>query len=97
MNFSQFDALVKIIQGKELTNPEAKAPAAGMLNLLGTHNGKARFQGHERFSHDPNGTLHLYGKEDSRIGRKMGHFTLLGDNQETLLEDLRMLKNQYEL
>lgn len=96
-SYSQFDALVKIIQGEKLTSPQLKTPAAGMLNLLGTQNGKARFIGHERFSQDPKGALHLYGKEDSRIGRKMGHFTLLGDNQETLLEELRILKNQYEL
>lgn len=97
MSYSQFDALIKIIQGEKLTTPKPKTAAAAMLNLLGTQNGKARFVGPDHFHLNPQGTLHLYGKEDSRIGRKMGHYTLLGDNQESLLKELRTLKDQYEL
>jgi 5-(carboxyamino)imidazole ribonucleotide synthase len=96
-DYSQFDALIKLILNRPLTPPVLKTPAAGMLNLLGTQNGKANFQGDEAFHHNPNGFLHLYGKEDSRIGRKMGHFTLLGTNQEQLLKELSQLKSRYQL
>jgi 5-(carboxyamino)imidazole ribonucleotide synthase len=68
-----------------------------MLNLLGTQNGKANFQGNKAFHNNPQGFLHLYGKEDSRIGRKMGHFTLLGQNQDELFKELSILKSQYQL
>jgi 5-(carboxyamino)imidazole ribonucleotide synthase len=30
----------------------------------------------------PNLKLHLYGKHHARPGRKMGHFTVIGDNAE---------------
>lgn len=96
-DYSQFDAMIKLILNRPLTPPILKTPAAGMLNLLGTQNGKANFQGDEAFHHNPNGFLHLYGKEDSRIGRKMGHFTLLGTNQEQLLKELTQLKSRYQL
>jgi len=30
--------------------------------------------------------LHLYGKKEPRMGRKMGHFTVLGDEPEKIKE-----------
>lgn len=96
-DYSQFDALIKLILNQPITTPKLKTPAAAMLNLLGTQNGKANFQGDEAFHQNPQGFLHLYGKEDSRIGRKMGHFTLLGQNQEQLLLELSLLKSRYQL
>lgn len=93
-DYSQFDALIKLILNRPITPPQLKVPAAAMLNLLGTQNGKAKFQGDEAFQQ---GFLHLYGKEDSRIGRKMGHFTLLGQNQDELLKQLTILKSRYQL
>jgi 5-(carboxyamino)imidazole ribonucleotide synthase len=96
-NYSQFDALIKLLLHEPLDAPELKTPAAAMLNLLGTQNGKANFQGDEEFHNNPQGFLHLYGKEDSRIGRKMGHFTLLGNDQETLLKNLTHLKTRYQI
>ena len=35
---------------------------------------------------DPKVKLHLYGKGEAREGRKMGHFTVIGDTVETILE-----------
>jgi 5-(carboxyamino)imidazole ribonucleotide synthase len=96
-DYSQFDGLIKLILNQPLTPPQLKTEAAGMLNLLGTQNGKANFQGNMAFHNNPQGFLHLYGKEDSRIGRKMGHFTLLGHNQDELFKELSILKSQYQL
>lgn len=96
-DYSQFDAVIKLILNRPIVTPKLKTPAAGMLNLLGTQNGKAHFQGDEAFQQNPIGFLHLYGKEDSRIGRKMGHFTLLGQNQDQLLKELTILKSRYQL
>ena len=96
-DYSQFDALVKLIKDEPLSIPLLKTQAAGMLNLLGTQNGKAQFKGDDAFQKNPQGFLHLYGKEDSRIGRKMGHFTLLGDDQEKLLKTLSDLKTRYQI
>jgi 5-(carboxyamino)imidazole ribonucleotide synthase len=96
-SYSQFDALTSLTLGLPLSIPLVKVPSAGMLNLLGTQNGKANFTGDERFQRNPLGFLHLYGKENSRIGRKMGHFTLLGENQESILSELKILKTRYSI
>jgi 5-(carboxyamino)imidazole ribonucleotide synthase len=39
--------------------------------------------------------LHLYGKRRAKGLRKMGHVTLLGDDAEDLLTDVRMLKDAW--
>jgi 5-(carboxyamino)imidazole ribonucleotide synthase len=36
--------------------------------------------------------LHLYGKSEPRVGRKMGHFTVLADTIDAALEKARALK-----
>ena len=41
---------------------------------------------------DPAAKLHLYGKNEPRPGRKMGHFTLTGSNVGPLLDRARVLK-----
>jgi 5-(carboxyamino)imidazole ribonucleotide synthase len=41
---------------------------------------------------EPNVKLHLYGKREPRVGRKMGHFTVTGDSSEAALEAARQLK-----
>ncbi|HEX2099746.1 MAG TPA: hypothetical protein VHF69_03725, partial [Candidatus Synoicihabitans sp.] len=36
--------------------------------------------------------LHLYGKQEPRLGRKMGHFTVTGADADAALESARQLK-----
>lgn len=40
----------------------------------------------------PDVKLHLYGKKEPRVGRKMGHFTVLGTDANATLERARSLK-----
>ena len=92
---SQFLAILNLALDIELKKTGLISKAAGMLNLLGTHDGKAAFKGDEKFK--TRGKLHLYGKEESRVGRKMGHFTVTGENSETLLSELKELRGKYEI
>jgi 5-(carboxyamino)imidazole ribonucleotide synthase len=96
-DYSQFEALIKIIENNFTRPPAMKCKAVGMLNLLGTQNGIAKFHGDPRFQNIKDGTLHLYGKAFSRVGRKMGHFTLLGNNVEEILNELSELKQNYQI
>lgn len=96
-NYSQFDALICLTLGVPFGPLEIKSPAAGMLNLLGTQDGAAKFKGDDKFHDKSFGFLHLYGKENSRTGRKMGHFTLLGQDQESVLTELKELKTRYSI
>jgi 5-(carboxyamino)imidazole ribonucleotide synthase len=72
---SQFEQQVRAICGLPLGSPELLRPAA-MVNLLGDlwDDGTPNWAAACRF---PDVKLHLYGKEQPRAGRKMGHLTAM--------------------
>lgn len=94
---SQFHNHVRSVFNFPLINPVLLAPEVLMLNLLGTQNGIAKLNPIDRFLSIENGYLHLYGKKYSKKGRKMGHFTLLGDDFDLNMKTLYSLKAEYEL
>ena len=49
-----------------------------MINLLGEigYTGKAKYEGLEDVMSLPGVHIHLYGKEDTKPNRKMGHITI---------------------
>jgi len=73
---SQFEQQVRAVCGLPLGGTELRAPAA-MANLLGHWwtNGEPNWPA---ALEDPQVKLHLYGKAEARIGRKMGHLTATG-------------------
>ena len=68
---SQFEQHVRAVCGWPLGNPARHADAL-MLNLIG-----ADVDDWARHAAEPNTALHLYGKSETRPGRKMGHVTKL--------------------
>ena len=77
---SQFENHVRAVLGWPLGATQLLAPAAAMVNLLGTTHGSGRPRGVSDALAVPGAHLHLYGKARSEVGRKMGHVTALGDN-----------------
>jgi 5-(carboxyamino)imidazole ribonucleotide synthase len=75
---SQFENHLRAVLRLPLGDPALHAPAAVMVNLLGSRNGIAQPRGLERALAIPETHVHLYGKRDVRRGRKMGHITALG-------------------
>ena len=75
---SQFEQQVRAVCGLSLGNTTQVKPAA-MVNLLGDLwlNGEPDWAAALAM---PDVKLHLYGKSDPRVGRKMGHLTALGDS-----------------
>ena len=73
---SQFEQQVRAVCGLPLGSPAQLQPAA-MVNLLGDlwANGEPDWQAALRSS--PAVKLHLYGKKEPRVGRKMGHLVAL--------------------
>jgi len=61
-------------------------PAAVMLNLLGVRHGTGIPDTVVGLFQNPRVAFHLYGKKDSRVGRKMGHITALGDSVEEAMQ-----------
>jgi 5-(carboxyamino)imidazole ribonucleotide synthase len=80
---SQFDQQVRALCGLPLGSCDLVRPAA-MINLLGDvwSGGEPRW---ERALEDPGVKLHLYGKHTPKIGRKMGHITVLDETPEGAL------------
>jgi 5-(carboxyamino)imidazole ribonucleotide synthase len=84
---SQFEQQARALAGMPLAATTQLAPAV-MLNVLGD----VWFRGGERAEppwHEvlavPGAKLHLYGKREPRVGRKMGHVTCLGGTVDEAL------------
>ncbi|MDZ7773459.1 MAG: 5-(carboxyamino)imidazole ribonucleotide synthase [Balneolaceae bacterium] len=79
---SQFENHVRAVLGLPLGDPSLRTPAVTMVNLLGAHRRDARVDHALSAVAEKDGHLHVYGKLDSKPGRKMGHYTLLGEDPE---------------
>lgn len=75
---SQFENHVRAVLGLPLGATDLCVPAAVMVNLLGGRNGSTEPRGIVPALAQPGMHVHLYGKREVRIGRKMGHLTAVG-------------------
>jgi 5-(carboxyamino)imidazole ribonucleotide synthase len=81
---SQFDQLLRLYMGWPLGDATLRTPAA-MINLVGEGgSGMAEMQGMSDILHVPGTFVHLYGKRETRTGRKMGHITVTADDEAML-------------
>ena len=76
---SQFENHVRAVLGLPLGSTRMVAPAAVMVNLLGSVHAPGRIGGLHEALAIPGAHVHLYGKAMSGVGRKMGHVTALGN------------------
>lgn len=72
---SQFEQHIRAVAGLSLGETNMKVPAAVMVNILGERDGAAEPHGVQEAETVPGVTVHLYGKLETRKGRKMGHLT----------------------
>lgn len=78
---SQFEQQVRAVCGVGLGDPSQSAPAVAMVNLLGDLWTDGEPVWSAALAH-PASSLHLYGKETARPGRKMGHLTVTAATPE---------------
>ncbi|HEY6976286.1 MAG TPA: 5-(carboxyamino)imidazole ribonucleotide synthase [Chitinophagaceae bacterium] len=91
---SQYDMLWRIILDYPLGNTAPILPSS-IVNLLGTegYTGEAKYEGlHEVLKMD-NVFVHLYGKTQTKPGRKMGHVTILSKEYQELTYKAHRIKN----
>lgn len=81
---SQFEQQVRVLCGMPSGSTELHH-AAVMVNILGDL-WQETDPNWELLLQHPFAKLHLYGKREARSGRKMGHFTVLGNTTETALK-----------
>jgi 5-(carboxyamino)imidazole ribonucleotide synthase len=90
---SQFDMLWRILLDYPLGNVDMVMPSV-MLNIIGAegYSGNTKYEGLKEVLSIPNAFIHLYGKETTKPGRKMGHATLLGNDKEALLAGAKKIR-----
>lgn len=87
---SQFENHVRAVLNLPLGSTDMVKPYAVMINLLGKREGDGVVANYDEVLANKNIHLHIYGKEKSRIGRKMGHITVLGDDLKKTLSLAKM-------
>lgn len=87
----QFTIHLKAVLGHDLVNPKPLARGFAMMNLLGEHAQPPEWV------LPPDIRLHWYGKNENRIGRKMGHINALGSTPETALSLVRRRRKSFNI
>ncbi len=90
---SQFDMLWRVMLGYPLGNTKHILPSI-MVNVIGGegHSGKVQYEGLKEVLQIDNAFLHLYGKAETRPGRKMGHVTILSSERQDLIHKANKIK-----
>lgn len=93
---SQFEQHIRAITGLPLGSTEQIAPAAVMVNVLGSREGELDRTGVDKVAAEKDTKLHLYGKTP-RPARKIGHITTLAatatEARETATRSRSYLEN----
>lgn len=94
---SQFDMLWRVILNLPLGNTKAIMNSA-LINLIGqnTETIDENSTALKEILKIENAFLHLYGKKESRPGRKMGHVTILDPDRVSLVHLANKIRNIWE-
>ena len=77
---SQFEQQLRAVSNRLLGSVELTCPGAVMINLLGTEDAESDYvDKRAALAQISNSHVYWYGKRQSRIGRKLGHVTILTD------------------
>ncbi len=93
---SQFENHLRGVLDLPLGSVDMRTQRAVMVNLLGTRTGPAEITIGGAAA-VPGAHVHLYGKTEVRVGRKMGHVTALGSTLEDSLKRARQAAAQVGL
>jgi len=90
---SQYDMLWRIMLNYPLGAVTMIKPSA-LVNLIGEpgHSGEACYKGLVNLLGMENVYIHIYGKTQTKPGRKMGHVTILGNDRVELMMKSRQVK-----
>lgn len=95
---SQFDMLWRIMLGYPLGNTAQLQPSA-MVNIIGAegHSGTPIYNGMDEVLKRERLFVHLYGKKETRPGRKMGHITVLGNSRQDITFEAHRIKQVFSV
>jgi 5-(carboxyamino)imidazole ribonucleotide synthase len=91
---SQFEQHLRAVLNLPLGKTDPLRPVAVMANLLGVSDSQNLLANHDKvMSLFPEVNIHFYGKAP-RLGRKLGHITVVGDDADTCLQTAEAARNQ---
>ncbi len=90
---SQFDMLWRVMLNYPLGNTEHILPSA-MVNLVGDDgfSGEVKYEGLDEVLKTENAFVHIYGKKETKPGRKMGHVTIMSRDKQDLLHKANKIR-----
>ncbi len=92
---SQFENHLRAVLDLPLGDPRPRQPKAVMANVLGGDIADLHAAYKHVMARDPGLKVHLYGK-GVRPGRKVGHVTVLGTDEQELLERARHAADYFQ-
>jgi 5-(carboxyamino)imidazole ribonucleotide synthase len=95
---SQYDQLLRCLIGMPLGSTDITIPSV-MVNLLGEKGyvGAAKYDGIEKVMATAGVNVHLYGKNDTKPFRKMGHVTIVDKDLSKAKEKARFVKDTLKI
>ena len=95
---SQFDMLWRIMLDFPLGNTKSILPAA-IVNIIGEdgYEGEAHYEGLNDILQMDNVFVHIYGKKQTKPGRKMGHVTIMSRERQDLSFTANRVKQQLKV
>jgi 5-(carboxyamino)imidazole ribonucleotide synthase len=85
---SQYVQHLRAVTNLRLTSTAMLYPVSVMENILGTRDGSAEPRWVHDYDHE-HVFVHLYGKREAKIDRKMGHVTVVGDNLDRVYQQAK--------
>ena len=91
---SQYENHLRAISGLPLGSPKTMIPSL-LLNLLGAdgYAGKVKYEGLDEVLAMEGVSVHIYGKEETRPFRKMGHITIIDPEKDNLVDKYHKIRN----
>jgi 5-(carboxyamino)imidazole ribonucleotide synthase len=95
---SQYEQLLRVLLDLQLGSTHIKMPCA-MINIVGpeTGSGKYRLKYFNELNTLSGVYIHLYGKEESKPNRKLGHITIVQPSLEKVLEITQKVRTLTEI
>ena len=95
---SQFDMVWRIILGYPLGNTKYLLPSV-MINIIGSngHSGTPEYSGINDVLQMENAFIHIYGKHQTKPGRKMGHITIMSNEKQDLIHKANKIKQTFSV
>lgn len=91
---SQYDMLLRILLDYPLGNTDAILPSA-IVNIIGSegYSGEVYYEGLDEVLKMDNVFVHIYGKKQTKPGRKMGHVTIMSKDYQDLTHKANKIKH----